>query len=168
MLAPVAVLALGAVVAGWIQFAPFWHPITNFLNDVAEPLVEPAGWHEFLASALAMGLGLAGILVAWIYYGARRAAVPRVAPLARTLEHKLWFDEAYHGLFHRPSAWVASFLLREVDAPLVDATTDEVGDGTRFASRVLRRAQTGLLRTYALAMAGSLAILAVVFVAVRR
>jgi NADH-quinone oxidoreductase subunit L len=168
MLWPVAVLGLGAVVAGWIQFAPFWHPLTNFLNDVAEPLVEPSGRDELLASALAMGLGLAGIFVAWTYYGARRAVVPRVAGLQRTLEHKLYFDETYHALFHRPSAWIASFLLREVDAPLVDATTDEVGDGTRFAARRVRLLQTGLLRTYALAMAGSLAILAVVFVAARR
>ncbi|MDQ5820373.1 MAG: NADH-quinone oxidoreductase subunit L [Actinomycetota bacterium] len=167
MLVPVAVLGIGALVAGWIQFAPFWHPITSFLNDVAEPLVEPSGWHELTASALAMGLGLVGMGIAWIYYGGRRAAVPRVAGVQRLLEHKFYFDEAYDLAFYRPVSALARFLMREVEAPLVHGTTAEVGDTARFAARRLKRAQTGLLRTYILAMAGSLAILAVVFVVVR-
>jgi hypothetical protein len=61
----------------------------------------------------------------------------------------------------------ARFLLREVEAPLVHGTTAEIGETAAFAARRLRRAQTGLLRTYLLAMAGSLAVLAVVFVVVR-
>jgi NADH-quinone oxidoreductase subunit L len=167
MLVPVTVLALGAVAAGWIQFAPFWHPITDFLNDVAEPLVEPSRWNEFTASALAMGVGLAGVAIAWIYYGARRATVPRVAGVQRVLEHKFYFDEAYDLAFHRPSVALARFLLRDVEAPLIHGTTAEVGDTARFAGRRLKRAQSGLLRTYVLAMAASLAVLAVVFVVVR-
>jgi NADH-quinone oxidoreductase subunit L len=167
MLWPVAVLGLGALVAGWIQFAPFWHPVSDFLSAVAEPLVEPTGRQELLASALAMGLGLAGMGVAWVFYGARRAAVPRVAGVQRLLEHKFYFDEAYDLAFYRPAAAFARFLLREVEAPLVHGTTAEIGETAAFAARRLRRAQTGLLRTYVLAMAGSLAILAVVFVAVR-
>ncbi|MDX6492411.1 MAG: NADH-quinone oxidoreductase subunit, partial [Gaiellaceae bacterium] len=167
MVWPVSVLGLGALVAGWIQFAPFWHPVSDFLSVVAKPLVEPSGWQEFAASALAMGFGLAGIGVAWIYYGARRATVPRVAGVQRALEHKLYFDEAYDLAFYRPAAMFARFLLRDVEAPLVHGTTAEIGDTAAFAARRLRNTQTGLLRTYALAMAGSLAVLAVVFVVVR-
>jgi NADH-quinone oxidoreductase subunit L len=167
MLWPVGVLGLGALVAGWIQFAPFWHPVSDFLSVVAKPLVEPSGWQEFAASALAMGFGLAGIGVAWIYYGARRATAPRIAGLQRVLEHKFYFDEAYDLAFYRPAAAFARFLLRDVEAPLVHGTTAEIGDTAAFAARRLRNTQTGLLRTYALAMAGSLAVLAVVFVVVR-
>jgi NADH-quinone oxidoreductase subunit L len=167
MLWPVAVLGLGALVAGWIQFAPFWHPVSDFLGVVAEPLVEPSGWQEFTASALAMGLGLAGIGVAWIYYGARRATAPRVAGVQRLLEHKFYFDEAYDLAFYRPAAAFARLLLRDVEAPLVHGTTAEIGETAAFAARRLRHTQTGLLRTYVLAMAGSLAVLAIVFVAVR-
>jgi NADH-quinone oxidoreductase subunit L len=167
MLWPVAVLGLGALVAGWIQFAPFWHPVSKFLSVVAEPLVEPSGWQELTASALAMGFGLAGIGVAWLYYGARRAIVPRLPAVERALVHKFWFDEAYDLAFYRPAAAFARFLLREVEAPLVHGTTAEIGETAAFAARRLRLAQTGLLRTYILAMAGSLAVLAVVFVVVR-
>jgi NADH-quinone oxidoreductase subunit L len=167
MLWPVGVLGLGALVAGWIQFAPFWHPVSDFLSSVAEPLVEPSGWQELTASALAMGFGLAGIGVAWLYYGARRAVVPRLPALESALVHKFWFDEVYDLAFYRPAATLARFLLREVEAPLVHGTTAEIGETATFAARRLHRAQTGLLRTYVLAMAGSLAILAIVFVAVR-
>ncbi len=167
MLWPVAVLGLGALVAGWIQFTPFWHPVSDFLTVVAEPLVEPSGWQEFTASALALGFGLAGIGVAWIYYGARRAAVPRVSAVESALVHKFWFDEAYDLAFYRPAAAFARFLVREVEAPLIHGTTAEIGETAAFAARRLRHTQTGLLRTYALAMAGSLAVLAVVFVVVR-
>ncbi len=31
MLVPVGILAVLAVIGGWIQFAPFWHPLTNWL-----------------------------------------------------------------------------------------------------------------------------------------
>ncbi len=167
MLWPVAALGLGALAAGWIQFAPFWHPVSDFLSVVAEPLVEPSGWQEFAASALALAFGLAGIGVAWIYYGARRANVPRVAGLQSALERKFYFDEAYDLAFQRPAAAFARFLLRDVEAPLVHGTTAEIGDTAAFAARRLRHTQTGLLRTYVLAMAASLAVLAVVFVVVR-
>src|SRR5207247_4326366 len=39
----VGVLTVGAVVAGWIQFAGIWTPLSDFLRPVAEPLVEPSG-----------------------------------------------------------------------------------------------------------------------------
>jgi NADH-quinone oxidoreductase subunit L len=114
-----------------------------------------------------MGVGLTGIGVAWIFEGAPRAAVPRVAGLKRLLEHKFYFDDAYDLAFYRPATAFARFLLGEVEAPLVHGTTAEIGETAAFAARRLRLAQTGLLRTYVLAMAGSLAILAIVFVVVR-
>src|SRR5207253_701677 len=38
MLLPVAVLAVLAAIGGWIQFAPFWTPITHWLEPVATTL----------------------------------------------------------------------------------------------------------------------------------
>src|SRR5918911_590537 len=75
--ATVGVLAVLSVVGGWIQFAPFWHPIETWLQVVAEPTVGPSNWQEWTSTALALGLGGLGILTAWLLYGARRRAVPR-------------------------------------------------------------------------------------------
>src|SRR5437899_9126452 len=85
MLVPVAILPVLAATRGWIQFAPFWHPLTNWLEPVARTLgvAEPRSWQEALSSVLAVGLGLAGIGVAWAMYGTGRVAVPRAPALQR-------------------------------------------------------------------------------------
>ena len=49
----------------------------------------------------------------------------------------------------------------------MDGSIGEVVVGTRSAARWTARLQTGLLRTYVFAIAASLAVLLVVFVAVR-
>jgi NADH-quinone oxidoreductase subunit L len=167
MMGPVFVLAILSVVGGWVQFAPFWHPITNWLEPVAPPLVEPTNGDEALASILALALGIAGIGVAWMIYSKRRWSVPRLAFAHRLLEHKLYWDEGYDYAFFRPAVATARFLRRGVEEPLVLGSVRGVGDGVRDAGLWTRRIQTGLVRTYALAIAASLAVLTIVFVAVR-
>jgi NADH-quinone oxidoreductase subunit L len=164
---PVAILAVLSVIGGLIQFAPFWTPVTNWLAPAAEPLVEAAGWQEALASSLAVVLGLVGIGVAWLLYSARRIEVPRFAWGQTLLEHKLYFDEAYDLAFYRPSVAFARGLARYVEGPLIGGSGTEVGSATRRAGSALTRIQTGLLRTYAFAIAAGLAVLAVVFVSAR-
>ncbi|TML00607.1 MAG: NADH-quinone oxidoreductase subunit L [Actinobacteria bacterium] len=88
MASTVGVLAVLSVIGGWLQFAPIWHPVETWLQTVAEPVVSPTNWQEAISSALAFVLGLAGITVAWLVYGARRVAVPRFASAQRTLERK--------------------------------------------------------------------------------
>jgi NADH-quinone oxidoreductase subunit L len=167
MASTVGVLAVLSVFGGWIHFAPFWHPIETWLETVAEPLVSPSGWHELVSSVLAVLLGLAGIWLAWLVYGARRVAVPRLAFAQRTFERKFYFDEVYDRLFYLPSAWVARMLGRAVEQPLIAESGSELGEETRDVGALVARAQTGLLRTYALAIASSVAVLAIVFVAVK-
>ena len=167
MAAPVAVLALLSVIGGWIQFAPFWHPVENWLQVVAEPLVSPKQWQEWTSTVLALTLGGLGIFVAWLLYGVRRRAVPRFASAQRTLEHKFYFDEAYDALFYRPSAAFARALTAFVERPLILGSGREIGRETRDLGGIFARLQTGLLRTYALAIASSLAVLGIVFAIVK-
>jgi NADH-quinone oxidoreductase subunit L len=167
MAATVGVLAVLSVVGGWIQFAPFWEPINTWLETVAEPLVSPSGWQELISSVLGVLVGLTGIGVAWLMYGARRVAVPRFEFAQRTLEHKFYFDELYDAVFYKPSVWVAHAFRRWVEGPVIAETGRDLGDETRYFGGLVARLQTGLLRTYALAIASSVAVLLIVFVAVR-
>jgi NADH-quinone oxidoreductase subunit L len=167
MASTVGVLAVLSVVGGWIQFSPFWHPIETWLETVAEPLVSPSGWQELVSSVVGMLLGLAGIGVAWLLYGARRVTVPRFAFAQRTLEHKFYFDELYDAAFYKPSVWIAHAFHRGIEGPVIAETGRDLGDETRDFGGLVARLQTGLLRTYALAIASSVAVLAIVFVAVR-
>jgi NADH-quinone oxidoreductase subunit L len=164
---PVAVLTVLSVIGGWIEWAPLWHPIETWLQPVAEPTVSPANWQEWTTSAIALLLGLSGMYVAYVCYGARLVAVPRFAFAQRVLEHKFYFDELYDALFYRPSIWIAKALYRWVEGPLISDSTRELGEDTRDLGGLFSRLQTGLVRTYALAIASSVAVLAIVFVAVK-
>jgi NADH-quinone oxidoreductase subunit L len=167
MASTVGVLAVLSLVGGWVQFAPIWHPVETWLQTVAEPLVSPTNRQEAVSSALAFVLGLAGIGAAWLIYGARRIALPRAGFVQRTLERKFYFDDAYDVLFYAPAAALARMLGRAVEQPLIAETGRDLGDDTRDVGGLVARAQTGLLRTYALAIASSVAVLAIVFVAVK-
>ncbi len=167
MAVTVGVLAVLSLIGGWIQFSPWWHPVDTWLDTVAEPLVTPESWQEWTSITISLLLGLSGIFVAWLIYGARRVAVPRFAFAQRTLEHKFYFDEAYDAVFYRPAVWLALALGRWVERPLVTGSVTEVAEETRDVGGLVARLQTGLVRTYALAIASSVAILAIVFVAVK-
>jgi NADH-quinone oxidoreductase subunit L len=85
----------------------------------------------------------------------------------RFFEHKLYFDELYDALFYRPAAALAALLRRRIEEPVVERSLDEIGAGTIQVGGEVARVQSGLLRTYALTIAFAVAVLVVVFVAVR-
>jgi NADH-quinone oxidoreductase subunit L len=158
-----------AVVGGWIQFAPLWHPVTNWLTPVAATLgvAEPTSWQDGLSSALTVALGLAGIGVAYALYGRERATVPSFRALQRVLEHKFYFDEAYDALFYRPAAAFARSLRIDFEEPVVLATGPDLAEGALEVGRGARRLQTGLLRTYVFFLGAGMAIVALVFLTLR-
>jgi NADH-quinone oxidoreductase subunit L len=169
MLVPVGILTVLAAIGGWIQFAPFWHPLTTWLEPVAATLgiAEPKGWQELVTSVLAVTLGLAGIGTAWAFYGRRLAEVPSFPALQRVLEHKFYFDELYDALFYRPASALAASLRRDFEEPVILASGPDLGETAFDAGRLVRRLQTGLLRTYVLFLGLGTAVLAVVFLTVR-
>ncbi len=167
LMAPVLVLAVLSVVGGWIQFAPLWDPVSTWLDVVAPPLVTPSDTQEAVASVLAVGLGLAGIGLAFLFYGRRRLAVPRIAWAQNLLKHKFYFDEAYDFAFYRPAVALAQALAGWVEGPIIGGSIKELAAGVREAGLGTGRLQTGLVRTYAFAIAASLAVITIVFVAVR-
>jgi NADH-quinone oxidoreductase subunit L len=165
MLVPVGILSVLALIGGWIQFSPVWHPLTNWLEPAARTLgvAEPSNTQEAIASIAAVALGLAGIGVAWAMYGARRRGVPRVPALQRALEHKFYFDELYDALFYKPAAALANLSRRDVEEGFVLAAGPDIGETAFDTGRSVRRLQTGLLRTYVFFLGTGMAVLAIVF-----
>jgi NADH-quinone oxidoreductase subunit L len=163
----VGALAVLSVVGGWIQFSPFWHPLSDFLEPVAAPGVEPTGTEDAVTTVLSVGLAVVGIVIAWWIYSARRAEVPRWAFGQQLLEHKFYFDEVYDAVFYRPAALAANAAIRLVEGPLISGSIRELTEGTRLVASRLSEAQTGLLRTYALALGSGAALLTLVFLAVK-
>jgi NADH-quinone oxidoreductase subunit L len=90
-----------------------------------------------------------------------------VPALQWLFEHKFYFDELYDAVFYRPAAALAVWFRRGFEEPIVLASGTDVGEGTVEAGREVRRLQTGLLRTYALALGLGVVVLGAVFLGVR-
>jgi NADH-quinone oxidoreductase subunit L len=163
----VGVLTVLAAIGGWIQIPGLWTPVSDFLDPVAEPLVEPSGAQELVASVVAVAVGVAGIAVAWAAYSARTLSIPRARAIRAVFEHKFYFDELYDWVFYRPSVALAVALRDWIERPLLLGSIDSIATGARRLGSDLSELQTGLVRTYALAIAGSVTVLALVFVWVK-
>ena len=95
---------------------------------------------------------LVGIFIARRAFQSGRQLVTN-AGTWRVLEHKLYFDELYDMLFYRPAVALSAALRRNVEEPVVERSLDEIGSGTIQVGGEVGRVQSGLLRTYAVAIA---------------
>jgi len=167
MTATVGILTVLAAIGGFLQFAGVWTAISNWLDPVARPLVEASGTQEVISSVLAVLLGLAGIWVAWLVYAKRSVQAPRLATVQVLLERKFYFDELYDLAFYRPAVVLAHALGRFVEQPLILGSVRGLVRSVHELGLGTGRVQTGLVRTYALSIAASVAVVTVVFLAVR-
>ena len=83
------------------------------------------------------------------------------------LERKFYWDEAYDWVFYRPATWIAAYAYRFVELPLIAGSIRGLTFGARLLAGRTTEIQTGLLRTYILALGSGAALLAFIFLAVR-
>ncbi len=160
MTVPLAVLAVGAVAAGWVE--PFGHLFGSTLTEHTRGL---EGLHEHgmdLNLMVLSGLvALAGIGGAWYLYAVRVCTVKKIAegvPLLYQLSlNKFHIDELYSALIVKPLQGFADFC-RIVDAAVIDGLVDLVGQVPRLFGLLYRPVQNGLVQFYALAMVLSLTV----------
>jgi NADH-quinone oxidoreductase subunit L len=167
---PVAILAVLSVIGGWLQVPWGWQLVNDWLEPVAQSAEEATGLTFTFSVVASLALSLAGIWLAWRWYG-HPSGVPertrrRWPWAARTLERKFYFDEAYDLAFYEPASRKAAALGRYVEQPVFLASLGELASGVRLASRRLSSVQTGFVREYALALAAGVAVLAIVFILV--
>ena len=157
MLAPLVVLAVLAATAGFVNVA-------GGLSDILEGWL-PEETHELVAdgefaiwiSVVSVGVGLAGLALAWAIYSRRAIRSEDVsrmlAPLQTLLDRKYYLDDLYEGVIVRGVLMrgVAA-LLDAWDRYVVDGAVDGVAVLTRDVSRQLRLAQTGQGQLYGAAI----------------
>jgi NADH-quinone oxidoreductase subunit L len=170
MMWPVAVLAVLSTIGGFLQVPGGWHLVDTWLEPVVESVEEASGGLALFSILASLAAASGGIAVAWALYrrpGDRPAAIRRRYPwAARTLEHKLYFDEAYDLAFYEPASRLAAWLLGRIEGPLVLRSLGGLGTGVRDVSDRVAAAQSGRVRAYVLALAMGLAVLAIVFLIV--
>jgi NADH-quinone oxidoreductase subunit L len=167
---PVGVLTVLAAIGGFLQVPWGWKLVDEWLHPVAESAEEATGFTFTFSVVATTVLALAGIALAWRIW-ARADPLPerlrrRYPWAARTLEEKFYFDAAYDRAFYEPSARSATLALQHVEEPLFLRSLGELGRGVRSLSGRLSAAQTGSVRSYALALGAGAAVIALVFLVV--
>ncbi|MDP8967231.1 MAG: NADH-quinone oxidoreductase subunit L, partial [Actinomycetota bacterium] len=166
------VLALLAIVGGFVQVPKVTHVVDSFLEPT---FAESALYHRELSDGL-IGFGLvlgavvalAGIAVAYLVWVRKPQIAVRVrtalAPLHRLFVNKWYFDELIDALVTRPALWFGAWAQQTfervfVNGLLVGGTTGVV----RAGSSAVRAAQTGFLRYYALLIVVGMVAMALYF-----
>lgn len=169
MLLPLVVLAVFAVIAGFVELPGYLGHLTLFSDFLAPTFPETLVTHEDiqleLLSPIAAGVvSLLGVYLAYYFFLRNRQSVDG---LSRTgwagALHHFWyrgwgFDWLYDFLFVRP--YVA--LARANRNDIVDSVYEAAADLSKAAHHLLSDTQTGRLRWYA----GGLALGAVILIAI--
>jgi NADH-quinone oxidoreductase subunit L len=108
---------------------------------------------ELKLMALSSGVAVAGIGIAAYFFLRNRAASDAMAQRFRGLYtlllNKYYVDELYDAVIVQPIKQMSVALWRGFDAGVIDGAVNGVGEAVRGTSNVLRRLQTGSIRTYA-------------------
>ena len=145
MMWPVAVLAVLAVVGGFLQVPGGWAGVDTWLEPVAESVDEVERRHRLVLGALrARARAPRHPASPGSLYGRasdRPARIRARLPWAqRTLEHKLYFDEAYDYAFYEPASRFSLALARYVERPVFLRPLGEIAFEVRvIASKRLGR-----------------------------
>jgi len=162
MLVPIALLALGALLAGQIfhnifvdaERAPeFWRASIAFSQHLAHAAHASPEWVKWTPTIVM----LIGLWIAWNNYirapGSADRLVATFPGIYKFVANKWYFDELYDFLFVRPALWFGRLFWKRGDQGTIDrfgphGAAYAVGVGNRIAARV----QSGYLYSYALVM----------------
>ena len=169
-----AVLGLGAIFGGYVQVPGVTHVLDTFLA----PTFEDSPLHDIHVSTATAWAGLAvgaaisvlGIATAYYLYVVAPHSTERLRARAHAIHafliHKWYFDELYDALVYRPLIAIGRF----ADAVLERVVVQGIVAGTVGAIRgvgvVVRGAQSGFVRAYALLVVGGFAALGLYFLIV--
>jgi NADH-quinone oxidoreductase subunit L len=153
MLAPLVVLSIFAVSAGWAGikgdfpliggWIPNW--VEEFLSGaLTEHAAEIAFTFPPLLTSLVVALG--GLTLGFLVYrrlpkGAADPLARWLGPVHRVLQHKYYIDEFYTAVFVRPAYWFGeTFTYAWVDRKVIDGILNAIGRGSLRLGAWLRRA----------------------------
>jgi NADH-quinone oxidoreductase subunit L len=178
MLGPLVILAILSFIGGWVGVpSAMWghDEIGHFLEPVFAngTVVEAATGSHGLERGLALAsvlVALFGLYIAYIFYYKKprtAAAIAGRAPaLYRLVENKFYIDEIYSAVIVAPLLmFTRLFLGGLIDGGIVDGAGAAAGGTTRGLSSLVRRIQSGNIRSYAgwLALGAAAVLLVMIF-----
>ena len=174
MLFPLVVLAILSVIGGLVG-VPGHSEIGHFLDPVFSPGSETiaetsSGGLELGLSLVSVLVALAGLYIAYIFYCKKpRTAATLAARFSapyRLVERKFYIDEIYSAVVVTPLLmFTRLFLGGLVDGGIVNGSGAAAGATTRGIGSLVRRVQSGNIRSYAgwLALGAAAVLLFMIF-----
>ena len=179
MLGPLVVLAILSVIGGWVgvpaamlghdEIGHFLDPV--FAGGAATEAAAATGHGPVLGLALTSVLvALLGVYIAYVFYYKKprtAAAIAGRSPaLYRLVENKFYVDQIYSTLIVSPLLIFTRFFLGGlIDSGIVNGSGAAAGATTRGLSSLVRRVQSGNIRSYAgwLAIGAAAVLLVMIF-----
>ena len=161
MLLPLALLSVGAVLAGFVFHhafiseggGEFWKGSVAFSEHLIHEMHGVPDWVKWAPVAV-MATGLAAAYVAYIASpGIPAAFAGAIGPLYRFVLNKWYFDELYNAVFVKPAMVLGRLFWKQGDIGIIDRFGPN-GAAALVArsSRIAVRLQSGYLNSYALVM----------------
>jgi len=176
MTLPLMILAVLSIIGGWVgvplafgghnEFEHFLGPVFNPTEHVAEHIATRSA--EPILATISVLTALLGFFVAYVFYyrkpGSAAALAQKFRPIYSLLDHKYWVDEIYGLVIVAPLLMISRlFLGGLVEAGVVQGTSATLAGTTRGAGSIIRRMQSGNIRSYAGWLAiGAAAVIAIV------
>ena len=176
MTLPLMILAVLSIIGGWVgvplafgghnEFEHFLGPVFNPTEHVAEHIATRSA--EPILATISVLTALLGFFVAYLFYyrkpGSAAVLAQKFRPIYSLLDHKYWVDEIYGLVIVAPLLMISRlFLGGLVEAGVVQGTSATLAGTTRGAGSIIRRMQSGNIRSYAGWLAiGAAAVIAIV------
>ena len=155
---PLLFLAFMSVVAGFIPFSEF---------VTADKVGFEAHLNLPLAAA-AVGSGLTGIIIAWVFYKKENDLAEKFANafgvFYKWTYHKFYFDEIYMFVTKKIIFNLISTPIAKFDKKYVDGTMEGIGNKTVLISEKIKGLQSGRLQDYAMFFVSGVVVIALVFI----
>ncbi len=161
MTAPLMVLAVLSIVAGYLGIPTFLEPVFH-----GEGGAHHDGGAAVGIMAVATLMGLSGIAAAYYLYVLNPTLPERLAQQWRAAYelslHKWYIDEAYDRSFVRPTLSAAEGMWKHIDVAIIDGAVNGVARAIAWGGWLIRLTQSGQTQHYALGMTlGAVVILTV-------
>jgi NADH-quinone oxidoreductase subunit L len=163
MTLPLVLLAILSIIGGWVgipaalgghnEFEHFLAPV--FASTTAAPAVETVSHSlELTLATISLLTAALGFFIAYLFYyrkpGTAAALAAKFRPVYSLLDHKYWVDEIYGRLIITPLLVISRLLLNGlIDGGILQGTASTLAASTRGGSWLVRRVQSGNIRSYA-------------------
>jgi len=175
MTVPLAILAVGAVGAGWIgipQALGGGNWIAHFFEPVlGHPHVHGTHAEEYMVMGISILAAALGIGTASYFYvmspDMPKRLTERYKQIHTVLWNKYFVDELYDAIIVRPTKWVAStILVGFTDAKIIEGIVNGVPSLIQSFGMKLRKLQTGYLQHYGIVLIfGLFVLISIAFIA---